>query len=229
MATWLRIGCVTELAVPAPGVQSWLSGGELARLASMPSARRSAQFVAGRRLARSLLADAFGGRWQDWTLSAGADEAPAVSGPTPASVSISHSGDHVACAVGTAPLGLDLEACRARKGLDALHEAITTAAERSAIASHLPASADAVQRFTHAWTLKEAGIKYHGGGLFASMLGHGLSLEAAADANSANACTWLLNGQVLALCGADMHALAAPALPAPRYWRLVRAAATMNA
>ncbi|WP_454740507.1 hypothetical protein [Cupriavidus necator] len=70
MTTWLRLGSVTELAAQAPEAQSWMTEGELARLAAMQSARRRGQFVAGRWLARTLLAEAFGGVWQAWTLTA---------------------------------------------------------------------------------------------------------------------------------------------------------------
>ncbi|WP_454753508.1 4'-phosphopantetheinyl transferase family protein [Cupriavidus necator] len=221
MTTWLRLGGVTELAAQAPDAQSWMSEGELARLAAMQAARRRGQFVAGRWLARALLAEAFGGAWRDWMLTGGADAAPVVSGGVPAKLSISHSGDLVACAVSVAALGLDLEPCRSRKGLDALYDAITMDVERAALADHTAAPADTVHRFAHAWTLKEAGLKRHGGGLFATMLGHGLGIEAASGAQDANACTWLHDNHVLALCSDDLRAMTAPGMPVPRYWRLV--------
>lgn len=221
MTTWLRLGCVTELAAQAPEAQSWMTEGELARLAAMQSARRRGQFVAGRWLARTLLAEAFGGVWQAWTLTGGANAPPAASGPVPASLSISHSGDLVACAVSAATLGLDLEPCRARKELDSLYGAITTDVERATLASHTAAPADTVHSFAHAWTLKEAALKRHGGGLFATMLGQALGIEAASGAQDANACTWLHDGHVLALCADDLRAVTAPGMPLPRYWRLV--------
>ncbi|MGY2488778.1 4'-phosphopantetheinyl transferase family protein [Cupriavidus sp. CP313] len=220
MATWLRLGCVTALATQAPDAQSWMSEGEHARLAAMQATRRRTQFVAGRWLARTLLAEAFGGTWQDWTLTDGADAPPEVCGPVPARLSISHSGDRIACAVGSNALGLDLEPVRPRKGLDALYGAITTEAERATLASHVT-PADTMHQFAHAWTLKEAGLKLYGGGLFATLLGHALTLDGSC-AQRANACTWLHDGHVLALCATDFRTLTTPEMPtAPRYWRLV--------
>ncbi|WP_432261421.1 4'-phosphopantetheinyl transferase family protein [Cupriavidus sp. TMH.W2] len=225
MPAWLRLGCVTALAAQAPEAQSWMSAGERARLAAMPATRRRGQFVAGRWLARTLLAQAFGGSWQDWSLTDGEDAPPQARGPAPASLSISHSGDRIACAVGTNALGLDLEFVRPRKGLDALYGAVTTEAERATLASHV-APGDIAHRFAHAWTLKEAGLKLHGGGLFATMLGHALTLEASC-AQGANACTWLHDGHVLALCAPDIGTLTTLVMPAaPRYWRLVPTGST---
>ncbi|WP_029049617.1 4'-phosphopantetheinyl transferase superfamily protein [Cupriavidus sp. amp6] len=221
MTTWLRLGSVTELAAQAPDAQSWMSEGELARLAAKQSARRRDQFVAGRWLARGLLAEAFGGARRDWILTGGAESPPVVSGGgVPAKLSISHSGDLVACAVGGAALGLDLEPCRSRKGLEALYGAITTDLERATLADH-SATPDPVQQFAHAWTLKEAGLKCHGGGLFATMLGHGLTIEAASGAQDANACTWLHDNHVIALCSDELRAMIASGMPVPRFWRLV--------
>ncbi|SPS01228.1 4'-phosphopantetheinyl transferase family protein [Cupriavidus taiwanensis] len=226
MAAWLRLGNVSALAAQAPDAQSWMSAGERARLAAMPATQRRAQFVAGRWLARMLLAHAFGGSWRDWSLSDGADAPPQARGPVPASLSISHSKALVACAVGHGMLGLDLEPVRARRGLDELYTAITTEAERAALAAHV-APADAVHRFAHAWTLKEAGIKRHGGGLFATMLGHALTI-APSCAPHADACTWLHGGQVLALCAADVANLDLPGIAAtPQYWRLLRDGASV--
>ncbi|SCU78462.1 Holo-ACP synthase 2 [Cupriavidus necator] len=220
MPAWLRLGCVTALATQAPDARSWMSEGEHARLAAMQATRRRAQFVAGRWLARTLLAQAFGGGWQDWSLTDGEDSSPEARGPVAARLSISHSGDLIACAVGSDALGLDLEPVRHRKGLDALYGAITTEAERATLACHVT-PADTVHRFAHAWTLKEAGLKRHGGGLFATMLGHALTFEGAC-ARGANACTWTHDGHVLALCTTDVHTLTTPEMPtAPRYWRLV--------
>jgi 4'-phosphopantetheinyl transferase len=222
MPAWLRLGCVSALAAQAPDAQSWMSAGERARLAGMPATRRRAQFVAGRWLARTLLARAFGGNWQDWSLTDGEDAPPQTCGPVPASLSISHSGERVACAVGSDALGLDLEPVRPRKGLDALYGAITTGAERAVLAGHVT-PADTVHRFAHAWTLKEAGIKRHGGALFGTMLGHALTLEPSC-ARDANACTWLHDGHVLALCAAEVDTVIATEMSAaPRYWQVVPA------
>lgn len=218
---WIRHGWVTEVAALAAPCATWMSDSERARLDALPLPARRAQFVAGRWLARALLAEAMGGQWHDWSLSAEADAPPVVSGPVPAALSISHSTDRVACAVGTVALGLDIEACRPRKGLDALIAAVTTDDERRTLASHL--DTDALTCFTHAWTLKEASIKRDGGGLFQTMLGGSVRIEAATSMHDANACTWQLDDHVLALCIDAPEALSLNGLPLPRYWKLVPA------
>lgn len=220
MAAWLRLGNVSALAAQAPDAQSWMSESEQARLVEMQSARRRGQFVAGRWLARALLAEAFGGAWQDWTLTGGNESPPKVTSGVPAKLSISHCGNLVACAVGDTALGLDLEPCRSRKELEALYGAITTDVERATLAHH-SATSDTEHRFAYAWTLKEAGLKRHGGDLFATMLGHGFTIEAASGMQDANACTWLHDNHVLALCSDDLSAMTASGMPVPRYWRLV--------
>ncbi|WP_373375799.1 4'-phosphopantetheinyl transferase superfamily protein [Cupriavidus nantongensis] len=222
MTVWLHLGSVSALAAQAPGGQSWMSASERARLAGMPATRRRAQFVAGRWLARNVLAQAFGGNWNDWLLTDSEDAPPQACGPVPASLSISHSAELVGCAVGLGALGLDIEPMRPRKGLDDLYAAITTCAERAALISHV-APADTMHRFAHAWTLKEACIKRNGGGLFATMLGHALLLEPSC-AQEANACTWLHDGHVVALCAADITTLNISEISAARrYWRVVPA------
>ncbi|NUT15324.1 MAG: 4'-phosphopantetheinyl transferase superfamily protein [Cupriavidus sp.] len=222
MTAWLHLSRVSALAAQAPAAQSWMSASERARLAGMPATRRRAQFIAGRWLARKVLAQAFGGNWNDWSLTDSEGAPPQACGPVPASLSISHSAEWVGCAVGLGALGLDLEPVRPRKGLDDLYAAITTGAERTALTTHV-AAADTMHRFAHAWTLKEAGIKRDGSGLFATMLGHTLLIEPSC-AQDANACTWLHDGHVVALCAADITTLNMTEISAaPRYWRLVPA------
>ncbi|KWR74665.1 hypothetical protein RM96_35730 [Cupriavidus sp. IDO] len=218
MNACLRVGSVTELSGQALPVRTWMSEAELARLAAMQSAQRAAQFVAGRWLARVLLADAFGGARQDWTLSDGADAPPEVCGPAPAFLSLSHTGDRIACAVSDQPIGIDLERCRPRKGLDDLMRAITTEAERARLATANP-----LQAFAEVWTLKEAWLKRRGGGLFATMLGHAVAVHPAARPDEADACTWSTDDLVLALCADELAAVTARGMQAPCYWRMVPA------
>lgn len=232
MTIRVRHGSVTALVEQAPPPSTWMSDSEYARVRSMRAAPRRAQFIAGRWLARALLSEAMGGPWHDWTLTAEDDAPPRVLGPTlgpalgpaAATLSLSHSGDLVACAVGTAPLGIDVEACTARKGLDALYDAVTTVGEREVLAAQL--GTDTLQCFTHAWTLKEAGLKRAGDGLFATMLGHTVQVEAATDPARANACTWQLDGYVLALSAEAPSPLTFPGFPMPRYWMLTRHASS---
>jgi len=253
-AVHVRVADVDATAALAPPPARWMSAQEARRLGELRAGPRAAQFVAGRWLARALLAQACGGAWQDWSLDAAPDGPPRASGPVPAHVSISHSGGLVACAAGHAPLGLDLECVRPRRGLDALIGAVSSAAERAAMPALLAADEAArLAAFFELWTLKEAWLKRAGGALFQTMLGHAVAVSPAVSpavsaaispdggaGHAANACTWQHGGAMLALCAGPPPALAgamlalcagpppalAGALPAGlRYWRLAAAQA----
>ena len=138
----------------------WLSDAEQTRLETLRSVSRRAQFLAGRWLARSCLADGSGTDWQDWRLSAPQDGAPEViDGPHdgPLNFSISHSGDWVACAVAKHPVGVDVERCTRTRDFAALAQWLHPA---SALHKFTTLDADEQQRlfYTH-WTLKEAWLK----------------------------------------------------------------------
>ncbi|WP_420991774.1 4'-phosphopantetheinyl transferase family protein [Cupriavidus sp. 30B13] len=222
----VRVAEVAGMAALAPPPEQWMSAQEARRLAGLRAGLRASQFVAGRWLARALLAQACGGAWQDWTLGAAPDGPPQASGPVPAHLSISHSGGLVACAAGPAPLGLDLECLRPRQGLDALIGAVSSAAERAAM-PELADAGDAEARlaaFFRLWTLKEAWLKRTGGALFQTMLGRAVAISPAASPTAANACTWRHGDAMLALSAGPPVALAG-ALPAGiRYWHLAAAA-----
>ncbi|WP_454726434.1 MULTISPECIES: 4'-phosphopantetheinyl transferase family protein [Cupriavidus] len=224
----VRVADVDATVALAPPPAAWMSAAELHRLDALRAGRRAAQFVAGRWLARALLAQACGGGWQDWSLDAAPDAPPQASGPLPAHVSISHSGGLVACAAGHAALGLDLECVRPRRGLGALIDAVSSAAERAAMPALL-AGDDAARlaAFFELWTLKEAWLKRAGGALFPTMLGHAVAVSPVAGGAgaAANACTWRHGGAMLALSAGPPVALAG-ALPAGlRYWCLAAAQA----
>lgn len=220
----LRVTVLTDTvdglmrALPPPA--GWLSPAELVRFAALSAGPRRAQFVAGRWLARQALARAMGGGWGDWTLSAGGEGPPLASGPYPAWISLSHSADRVACAVAAAPVGLDLEAIRPRRGLAALAEATSSAAERAALPDLVRAEADEPARllaFLHAWTLKEAWLKRNGGNLFAAMLGREATLRAVSAAQ-ADACTWVAHGAVFALSSGGPAQVDGAAARTLRHW-----------
>nr|WP_244259176.1 4'-phosphopantetheinyl transferase superfamily protein [Cupriavidus gilardii] len=149
---------------------AWLSPAERARLADIHAPRRAAQFVAGRWLARALLAERFGGVPADWTIEASPDGAPRVAGHADKHLSIAHGGDSVACAVGDRPVGLDLEVRRPGRSRAALLGAITSATERDVLLAGRAHDTETLA--LEAWTLKEAALKCRGGELFSTMLGH---------------------------------------------------------
>lgn len=143
----------------------WLSEDEKAALKTMASARRRAQFVAGRWLlhfaARSVLGD--GVRYRVELV----DQRPflALEG-TEARVaaSLSHSGERVLCAIAAAGLvGVDVERIRPRREWDRLAAFVLHPSERSRLeALEEPAR---WQGFYRVWTLKEAMAKALGVGL----------------------------------------------------------------
>ncbi|WP_458766130.1 4'-phosphopantetheinyl transferase family protein [Cupriavidus basilensis] len=222
----VRVASVAGLAGQVPPARQWLGADEARRLDALRAGQRAAQFVAGRWIARQLLAQAYGGGWQDWTLSAAPDGPPLAIGPASAFLSLSHSGDHVACAVGLEPLGLDIERVLPRKGLDALVLAVSNDAERAALPALRPGGDPAAQReaFFQLWTLKEAWLKRGGGGLFQTMLGQAVAVSPAATPASANACTWHHGDAILAIHATPPLSLSDTAPANLRYWCLTPAA-----
>ncbi|MGO4581945.1 4'-phosphopantetheinyl transferase superfamily protein, partial [Cupriavidus sp. 2TAF22] len=152
------------------------------------------------------------------------DGPPQASGPAAAFLSISHAGGLVACAVGDAPLGLDLERVQPRKGLDALIAAVSSEAERAAMPALLAASDEPARldAFFRLWTLKEAWLKRTGGALFQTMLGQSVAVSpaAGASAHAANACTWRHGDAMLALSAGPPATLAGALPDGIRYWHL---------
>ena len=180
--------------------RAWLSPAERARLADIHAPRRAAQFVAGRWLARVLLAERFGGVPDDWTIEASADGAPRVAGHAGKHLSIAHGGDRVACAVGDRPLGLDLEVRRPGRSRAALLEAITSATERNVLLAERQDDTETLA--LEAWTLKEAALKCRGGELFSTMLGHRACIRPAGSAHAGipvNGCSWWHGDTVVAV------------------------------
>lgn len=76
---------------------------------------------------------------------------------------LSHSGNHVACAVGPVPLGIDLEQVRPVQNFTAICKRVFTPAEQAAIEAGPPE--DVLDRFFDYWTLKESYLKALGYGL----------------------------------------------------------------
>ena len=158
-------------AAAAPADGGWLSAPEQARLAAIALPRRRAQFIAGRWLARHVIAAACGRTPEAWPLSAGDDGPPRLLVVPPGSSAIgtemdlglSHSGDHVCCAFGAGPVGIDIEDTRRPRDWPALAELVCSPAQRR----HLDAL-DEVCRgdyFYALWTLKEAWVKQQGLGM----------------------------------------------------------------
>ena len=111
------------LAVQAPlGARAqqlasgWLTDGEHARMAAMQRAARRQEFLACRYALRHLLSTARGTTTDHWRLDAPEGRAPhlnaqhhGVDAAAFTHLSLSHSGAYLACAVGSRPVGIDLE------------------------------------------------------------------------------------------------------------------------
>lgn len=225
MTISIRLQSVSALmAGVGADAHAWLSPAERARLADIHAPRRAAQFVAGRWLARALLAERFGGVPADWTIEASPDGAPRVAGHADKHLSIAHGGDSVACAVGDRPVGLDLEVRRPGRSRAALLGAITSATERDALLAGREHDTETLA--LEAWTLKEAALKCRGGELFSTMLGHRACIRPAGSAHidvPANGCSGWHGDAVVAVVSDPLlpeldHGSTPPA--AMRHWQV---------
>lgn len=184
-----------SVEVLAAASDSRLSAAEEQRLAGLSSPSRRRQFVAGRRLARSLLNEVFGA--QDWVLSAAGGAPPRVENRPSLHLSLAHSADRVVCAVGDTPLGVDVEHPRSRRDLDGLIAMACDAQERKQLAALGPAARQ--DAFHALWTLKEAWFKSRaraGWGLAELLCANSRTCH---DAQTANGWVWLGPSAVTAL------------------------------
>ncbi len=182
--------------LPSTPLSDWLTLEEATRLDAMRSLPRRSQFLAGHWLARELAVQLGGGEPRRWRWQRGEGEpARVVDGDRTVFVSISHSGDELACAVALSPVGVDVEAgAKARNWLAIAGESFSVAecAELAAL------SGDALaERFRMFWTIKEATGKQSG---------RGLQLEQArrqcavgVTAMTGDVATWSSAGSALAL------------------------------
>lgn len=209
---------------------AWLNVEEHTRLAAITAARRRLQFLAGHHLARCMAAEWGGGApdaWQLRQLPGGAPmlEAPNVHAAAP-SVSLSHSGDWVGCAIADVAIGLDLES----------H---TSARDRAALAHHVLSVAELAHwralpideqtaAFYALWTLKEAQGKHAGTGLRLQQARQ-QSFVGGATAAEAPGITWQtreMSVGVFAEPGLRVRIGAPLQQESPCYWRLLRTVET---
>lgn len=220
----LRLARVARTAAEAEAAgQGWLSDAERARLDAMSAPGRRAQFLAGRLALRQLLADELGGEaLRDWPLSAGIDGPPRVLVPPHGALQLamSHSGDWLACAVATTPIGLDIETPRPRRNVDGLVRAVFTEGEQAAVAAAGPARR--TELFYAIWTLKEAWLKRHAEGVSPGRLMQVQTQRA--PSTEANAGVWCCGELTLALLAPGDAELRwsgeTPSWPSPQWWRV---------
>lgn len=133
---------------------------ERQRADAIASLTRRRQFLAGRWLAKVLLHSATGLPPVEWRISADAQAKPHVLGSDQLHLSISHSGDYVACALAGEAVGIDLES---RHRLRPVHDMALWACSTQEQRALREVSLEQAQiPFNRMWTRKEARLKQRG-------------------------------------------------------------------
>ncbi|WKD49927.1 4'-phosphopantetheinyl transferase family protein [Microbulbifer spongiae] len=139
---------------------SLLSKEELSRLHQMLSTRRKTQFLAGRLLVRVFIAEHFACEPEKVNLAAVAPTFASCGGAHLANISISHSADYLAVAIGKDMLGIDYELEYPSRDWLAIAQSCFHDEEVSWLQKQ-PKSVLA-QEFLRIWTTKEALSKCSG-------------------------------------------------------------------
>ena len=224
-AVTLRVAAVSDVVAQAdPQAAAWMDAQESERLAAMGSAQRRRQFITGHWLARVLAAENTGTRPGDWLLTATSLGAPKLirrsDGEDPGiHVSLSHSGQVVAAAVGSCPLGIDVESTGKVRDWTALADLVFAPAECEQLRSSPTDERRAL--FHRYWTLTEASGKRDGVGL-QPRSNPALPIREC-NASEADAITWQSEDYCLALVG-EMRMLidaqGVSAVAQQRFWRI---------
>jgi len=147
---------------------------EKARLSAIKAERRLKEYLAGHLLARILVGENTGYRWQNIQLLDDEQKKPFASSGSDvamAEFNISHSGDYLAIAIcENGSLGLDIEIPEIRNSQEA--EFLAIAERNFSVAENLELhqSESIVQTFYKFWTKKEAILKALGSGLLVKSL-----------------------------------------------------------
>lgn len=195
---------------------AWLDAGEQARLQGMASPLRRQQFLAGHGLARRLAEAMTGlpaGEWR-WQVDEGQRRRLMHAGGEALFVSVSHSGDRVAAAVGRRALGLDIECDPRERDWTRLANGLFEPLVASGIGAD-PAA------FRRAWALAEAEAKRSGEGMQRAHLRR-LLIEPTGNSD-AEAWSWPVAGQGTLALAAWPGAVVTGGPGAPETWRYLRA------
>lgn len=223
-AARIRLARLDALADEADA-GGWLTSDEAARLQAMSAPARRRSFLAGHWLARRLAADWLQVDAARIALHRHADGRPMLlvdDAPSSVSLSLSHSGDWLVCAVANVPVGIDVEMPRRQRDLHALAQ-FAFAPEEAERLLQLPEHERAA-RFHEVWTLKEARGKRTGEG-FLPEQSRRIKTQPC-NAGEADATSWAFHEGALALAieaGAGISVEGGEALGSPRYWRYVEA------
>ena len=185
----------SRLVADMPADTSWLEPDEGQRLAGFSAPGRRRSYLAGRWLARKCLLG-----WPDASqprrLGIDTQGRSHIHGEPRLHASISHSGDWVAAAVATAPIGIDIEDLGRQRDFAALASAVLSPAQCADLSP---------QSFYQWWTLKEAWFKRQGLGLDIALMKSLDYLECGTEPMTAASFVDAEHGLVLAL---DSPALA---------------------
>lgn len=210
----------TVVAAEATG-SGWLTPAESVRLAAMGSAHRRRQFLAGHWLARVVAGGVLGIEVDGCTLVRADDGSPRLQVDGRDSdwhVSLSHSGDWIACALAPAPVGVDLEMPRRRRDLLALAQFAFSPDECRRLAAL--SEPDRGDEFHRLWSLKEARGKRLGEGLLPRRSRRVTAMPCGAGA--ADAASWPIGDGTLSVAGTGVGHFVVTGLPvpaAPAFWR----------
>ncbi|MBZ9716129.1 4'-phosphopantetheinyl transferase family protein [Deinococcus multiflagellatus] len=149
-----------------------------ARAIALPAPRR--RYVAARALVRTVLAARLGAPPQALTFALGPYGKPYLVG-LDVPFNLSHTGDHLALAVGNGPVGVDLEEVRPLQNSHAMLQTALGPLERERL-QRLP-PAQHLAAFYRAWACKEAILKAQGVGLTYDL--HAVQLTVPADLHAA--------------------------------------------
>ena len=176
-----------------------LDHGERARLAGIRKSLRQRQFLGGHWLVRRLACERFGGSTTDWKWCRTERGEPSLQRQNEAiCISVSHSGDWLACAVSSERIGIDVEISARERDWSAL-AGYAFFPGTTAGWSDLTSS-EQKSKFLNWWCLHEARGKRSGNGIEISELRHLRLLPCAPAAK--DAMSWPLPNGFLALAGA---------------------------
>lgn len=180
-------------------LKSWIGDGALTqnereRAQGIDSPARRDQFLAGRWLAKTMLAEALGGSPCEWRISTDPGCKPQVLGHA-VHLSIAHTGDFVACSVAGDLVGIDVERLNRRRPIADMADLVCSAVEQRALRD-VPQDV-AMLRFIQMWTCKEARLKQWGRPFDVAEL---RAIQTTpADSQSATVGTWCFAQQSLML------------------------------
>ena len=201
----------------------WLSADETHRLQAMTAPARRRSFLAGHWLARRVAADWLQLDAARIALDRHPDGRPLLlvdDAPASLSISLSHSGDWLAIALATVPVGIDIELPRRLRDLEALARFAFAPDEVERLQRAPQAQRSAI--FHTLWTLKEARGKRSGEGLLPEQSRRINTLQS--EAGEADALGWSFHDGALALAvdaGTEISVEGGEALGSPAFWRYV--------